>query len=97
MIIDTTAPHAHIGPAGVTIFSENLNIEGAVLVSGKLPFLGTVGLEGVVPASGVSAVKYGCGTGDIGIVNIPGPVTEVLLPAGGIAAPGCTGYNTIGL
>ncbi|KAJ8731000.1 hypothetical protein PYW08_002413 [Mythimna loreyi] len=96
LIIDTKAPHAHIGPAGVTIFSDNLIIEGAVLVSGKLPFHGTVGLEGVVPSSGSSVVNYGCGTADIGIVDIPySSVTEVVIPAGGIGASGCTGYEMV--
>ena len=97
LILDTSAPHAYIGPAGVTIFSDNLIIEGAVLVSGRLPFFGTVGLEGTVPTSGKSAVSYGCGNGDIGIVEIAGPVTEVILPAGSIGTPGCAGQNTIGL
>ncbi|XP_026732595.1 chorion class B protein Ld34-like [Trichoplusia ni] len=58
LIIDTTAPHAHIGPAGVSIFSDNLIIEGPVLVSGKLPFLGTVGLEGILQSVGKGSVSY---------------------------------------
>lgn len=98
LFLDTSAPHAYIGPAGVTIFSDDLIIEGAVIVSGHLPFVGTVGLEGIVPATGKSAVSYGCGNGDISIVEIPGTVTEVIVPAGGlVGASGCAGQNSIGL
>ncbi|KAJ8721702.1 hypothetical protein PYW07_002477 [Mythimna separata] len=97
LIMDTTAPHAHIGPAGVMIFSDDLIIEGAVLVSGSLPFSGTVGLEGVVPSSGSGTVNYGCGTREIGIVEIPNSsVTEVVIPAGDIGSSGCSKCNTLG-
>ncbi|XP_075974174.1 chorion class CB protein M5H4-like [Anticarsia gemmatalis] len=65
LIVDTSAPE----PSGVSIFSDNLYIEGNVLVTGSLPFLGTVALEGIVPALGNSAVAYECGTGDIGMVS----------------------------
>lgn len=67
LIIDTSAPE----PSGVTIFSEDIIIDGTVLVSGKLPFIGAVALEGIVPATGSSAVTYECGTGNIGIADPP--------------------------
>ncbi|CAB3223968.1 unnamed protein product [Arctia plantaginis] len=75
IIIDTSAPE----PSGVSIFSEDVIIEGTVLVTGNLPFLGTVALEGVVPATGSSAVAYECGTGNIGIADTP-PVPVSVIP-----------------
>ncbi|CAH1646831.1 unnamed protein product [Spodoptera littoralis] len=70
LIIDTSAPYSAIGPAGVAIFSDNLLIDGVVLVTGRLPFQGTVGLEGVVPTSGIGAVNYNSGTSNIGFLGL---------------------------
>ncbi|PZC85066.1 hypothetical protein B5X24_HaOG202830 [Helicoverpa armigera] len=99
LMVDTSAPYAPIGPAGVSIFSDDLIIEGTVFVTGKLPFLGTVGLEGVLPTTGTGSVNYECGAGDIGIVNdgITGSVTEVFFPVDGAGVTrGNAGCNTIG-
>ncbi|XP_047541664.1 chorion class CB protein PC404-like [Vanessa atalanta] len=66
-------------PRGVSVLSENA-IEGPLAVAGALPFLGTVGLEGVLPTAGFGAVNYGCGNGAVGIV------AEDIAPVG-IASP----------
>ncbi|XP_064075502.1 chorion class CB protein PC404-like isoform X2 [Vanessa tameamea] len=66
-------------PRGVSVLSENA-IEGVLAVTGALPFLGTVGLEGVLPTAGFGAVNYGCGNGAVGIV------AEDIAPVG-IASP----------
>ncbi|XP_026490599.1 chorion class B protein PC10-like [Vanessa tameamea] len=58
-----------IPPSGVTVESDNMLIEGPLAVSGQLPFLGVVALEGPLPAAGAGAVAYGCGNGNVGIVN----------------------------
>ncbi|XP_050359107.1 chorion class B protein PC10-like isoform X2 [Nymphalis io] len=71
-----------IPPNGVSVLSENA-IEGALAVTGALPFLGTVALEGALPTAGAGAVNYGCGNGAVAIL-------EELAPAG-IAGP--LGYS----
>ncbi|XP_050359090.1 chorion class B protein PC10-like [Nymphalis io] len=58
-----------IPPSGVSVESDNMLIEGPLAVSGQLPFLGVVALEGPLPAAGAGAVAYGCGNGNVGIVN----------------------------
>uniref|UniRef100_A0A2A4JL74 Uncharacterized protein n=1 Tax=Heliothis virescens TaxID=7102 RepID=A0A2A4JL74_HELVI len=95
LMVDTSAPYAPIGPAGVSIFSDDLIIEGNVFVTGKLPFLGTVSLEGVLPTTGTGSVNYECGSGAIGVVNdgITGSVTEVFFPVDGSGFSRC---NTVG-
>ncbi|XP_041982378.1 chorion class B protein PC10-like [Aricia agestis] len=55
-----------ISPVGVSVASENA-IEGALAVTGALPFLGTVGLEGVLPTTGAGNVAYNCGNGAVAI------------------------------
>ncbi|XP_035434216.2 chorion class B protein PC10-like [Spodoptera frugiperda] len=98
LIIDTSAPYAAIGPAGVSIFSDNLLIDGVVLVTGRLPFQGTVGLEGVVPTSGIGAVNYSSGASNIGFVEsapnqVPGVIPNgVGLPGG---YPGMLGFGRL--
>ncbi|XP_050359113.1 chorion class B protein PC10-like [Nymphalis io] len=68
-----------IPPSGVSVLSENA-IEGALAVTGALPFLGTVALEGALPTAGAGAVNYACGSGVVTIV------AEDIAPAG-IAGP----------
>ncbi|XP_064075507.1 chorion class B protein PC10-like isoform X2 [Vanessa tameamea] len=75
-----------IPPNGVSVLSENA-IEGALAVAGALPFLGTVGLEGVLPTAGAGAVNYGCGNGAVAIL-------EEIAPAG-IAGPVGYGFGAI--
>lgn len=58
-----------LSPNGVFLRSENLVIEGPLAVNGQLPFLGTIALEGALPALGNGAVMYGCGDGNVGILN----------------------------
>ncbi|CAK1593172.1 unnamed protein product [Parnassius mnemosyne] len=57
-----------IPPVGVSVLSEN-EIAGILAVGGELPFLGTVGLEGVFPTAGAGVVSYGCGNGAVGIIS----------------------------
>ncbi|CAG4957775.1 unnamed protein product [Parnassius apollo] len=57
-----------IPPVGVSVLSEN-EIGGILTAVGELPFLGTVGLEGVLPTAGAGAVSYGCGNGAVGIIS----------------------------
>ncbi|XP_045457501.1 chorion class B protein M3A5-like, partial [Melitaea cinxia] len=80
-------------PAGVSVLSENA-IEGPLAVTGALPFLGTVALEGAVPTAGSGAINYGCGNGAVAIL------AEDLAPAGiagplgyGIGARGAEGFG----
>lgn len=56
-------------PTGVSLTSENLLIEGPLAVNGQLPFLGTISLEGSLPATGNGAVAYGGGNGNVAIMN----------------------------
>lgn len=58
-----------VSPLGVTVLAENLGIEGPLNVGGNLPFLGTVGIEGIMPGAGAGTVSYGCGSGSVGIVS----------------------------
>ncbi|VVC91445.1 unnamed protein product [Leptidea sinapis] len=58
-----------ISPNGVKVQSDNMAIEGPLAISGQLPFLGVVGLEGPLPAAGQGAVAYGVGNGNIGMVS----------------------------
>ncbi|XP_046974717.1 chorion class B protein M3A5-like [Vanessa cardui] len=68
-----------IAATGVSVLSEN-SIEGALTVTGVLPFLGTVALEGALPTAGAGTVSYGCGNGEVAIV------AEDIAPIG-IGAP----------
>lgn len=52
----------------MSIYSDNLFIEGPVVVAGRMPFTGTVAVEGAFPTAGAGAVTYGCGEGGVGIV-----------------------------
>ncbi|CAG9573422.1 unnamed protein product [Danaus chrysippus] len=58
-----------IPASGVTVETDDMLIEGPLAVSGQLPFLGVVALEGPLVAAGSGSVAYGCGNGDIGIVT----------------------------
>ncbi|CAH2083973.1 unnamed protein product [Euphydryas editha] len=62
-------------PRGVSVLSENA-IEGPLAVTGALPFLATVALEGALPTAGAGAVNYGCGNGAVAILaeDIAGPI-----------------------
>lgn len=83
-----------IPPAGLSVLSENM-YEGALTVGGNLPFLGTVGLEGVLPTAGAGAVSYGCGAG-CGIAVEEGPIATGIAPSVGFG-PGFAGYGAPGL
>ncbi|XP_068622198.1 uncharacterized protein [Battus philenor] len=74
-----------VPPHGISVMSDNA-FEGILVVGGELPFLGTVGLEGASPTSGVGTISYGCGNGNVGMMS-----EEVLPMAGGLGWP--TGMN----
>ncbi|CAH2056307.1 unnamed protein product, partial [Iphiclides podalirius] len=57
-----------ISPYGVSVVSENA-IEGILAVGGELPFLGTVALEGALPTAGAGTISYGCGNGNVGMMD----------------------------
>ncbi|CAH2084042.1 unnamed protein product [Euphydryas editha] len=57
-----------ISVTGVALTSENA-YEGALSVSGALPFLGAVALEGPLPTAGMGGVTYSCGNGNVAILN----------------------------
>ncbi|XP_047541469.1 chorion class B protein PC10-like isoform X1 [Vanessa atalanta] len=79
-------------PTGVTVLSENF-IEGPLAVAGALPFLGTVGLEGILPTAGAGVVSYGCGNGEVAI--LAEDVAPLGLGYGGLGYAGL-GYDGIG-
>ncbi|XP_050359101.1 chorion class B protein PC10-like [Nymphalis io] len=94
-----------IAPTGVTVTSENA-YEGPLAVSGVLPFLGAVALEGALPTLGAGTINYGCGNGNVGMLNEDfgynalGPLAYngfagPLAYEAGLAGPGF-GYNGIG-
>ncbi|XP_046974700.1 chorion class B protein PC10-like [Vanessa cardui] len=70
-----------IAVTGVAITSENA-YEGPLAVSGALPFLGAVALEGPLATAGVGAVNYGCGNGNVAILN-----EDISLGYNGLGAP----------
>ncbi|XP_037295704.1 chorion class B protein PC10 isoform X2 [Manduca sexta] len=81
----TVTSSSPIAPTGLTVTSEN-TIEGPLLVAGQLPFLGTVAVDGAYATTGMGSVTYGCGDGNIGMVNEGIPAT----PSAPVMAPG---YN----
>ncbi|XP_053621322.1 chorion class B protein PC401-like [Plodia interpunctella] len=78
-----------IAPSTITVVSDNV-IEGVVFVSGQLPFLSAVGIEGAIASGGAGAASCGCGTGNVGIVseNAAGGLGAL----GGLAGLGGLGY-----
>ncbi|XP_050358735.1 chorion class CB protein M5H4-like [Nymphalis io] len=83
-----------IGVNGILIETENMVIEGPLSVNGQLPFLGTVALEGTLPAAGTGAVSYGCGDGNIAILNEEYPSIAPPAPKGyGCNAVPSYGYS----
>ncbi|CAK1593179.1 unnamed protein product [Parnassius mnemosyne] len=95
-VVSSASP---VSPYGVSVISENA-IEGILAARGELPFLGTVGLEGVLPNTGVGAVSYGCGNGNVGIVseNTSPNAAALGWPTNGLnygpVAPNGFGYGT---
>ncbi|RVE40625.1 hypothetical protein evm_014726 [Chilo suppressalis] len=65
LVVTTISP---IGPSGLAVASENV-IEGALLVSGSLPFLSAVSFEGALPTAGSGVATCGCGNGAVGIIS----------------------------
>ncbi|CAG4957835.1 unnamed protein product [Parnassius apollo] len=90
-----------VAPHGLSVFSENLVAEGPLVVTGELPFLSSVSVEGQLQATGQGAVSYGCGNGNVGITNEgtgpSGPVGS--MPYGGPMGQGFGlngyGYNNL--
>ncbi|XP_031770338.2 putative uncharacterized protein DDB_G0286901 [Galleria mellonella] len=64
--VTSTSPSV---PTGLSVYSDNLIIEGPVTVTGTLPFLSTVALEGSVPTNGYGIASCACGDGNVGIAN----------------------------
>ncbi|CAH2056315.1 unnamed protein product, partial [Iphiclides podalirius] len=95
-------------PHGLSVLSDNMVVEGPLTVAGQLPFLGSVALEGPLAATGQGAVSYGCGNGNVGIVNeSAGPMGPTGgMPYGGLPmgpgyggfpmGPNGIGFNSIG-
>lgn len=79
-----------ITPSGISIRSEN-NIEGALLVTGQLPILAAVAVDGKLPTSGSVGTTYGCGNGNVGIDSIGGNYGGANLGSGAKAAGGFVG------
>ncbi|CAH2056291.1 unnamed protein product, partial [Iphiclides podalirius] len=92
-----TSSASPIPPVGVSVLSEN-EIGGILAVGGELPFLGTVGLEGVVPTAGAGVVSYGCGNGAVGMVSeeIAGPTWGYPAAAGLAYGPGLASGLALG-
>lgn len=83
-----------IAPKGVTVATDNMAIEGPLAISGQLPFLGVVSLDGPLPAAGEGAVAYGCGNGNVAIVS---EGVEAVVPSYPNIPPGylnAAGYPT---
>lgn len=80
----TVTSSSPIAPTGLTVNSENA-IEGSLIVSGQLPFLGSVAMDGSFPTTGGGMVSYGCGDGNIGMVNegLSSPISQTLAPTMG--------------
>ncbi|XP_047541576.1 chorion class B protein PC10-like [Vanessa atalanta] len=77
-----------IAPSGVAMTSDNA-YEGALAVSGAVPFLGAVAMEGALPTAGAGTINYSCGNGNVAMI------TEDVTPAGYNAFPGPYGYGPI--
>ncbi|XP_045457507.1 chorion class B protein PC10-like [Melitaea cinxia] len=60
---------SNIPVSGVKVETDSMVIEGPLAITGQLPFLGAVALEGPVPAAGGGTVAYSCGNGNVGIAN----------------------------
>ncbi|CAK1548914.1 unnamed protein product [Leptosia nina] len=95
----TVQSSSPIVPNGVSILSENMVIEGPLAVNGQMPFLGTIGLEGALPAAGAGVVSYGCGNGNVGITNEGYNMAGAygLAPKMANLAPAMTGLNMAGI
>ncbi|CAH2084051.1 unnamed protein product [Euphydryas editha] len=91
-----------ISPNGLSVQSENA-IEGNLVVTGALPFLGAVALEGVLPTAGTGAVNYGCGNGEVAILAEDNPSAAIVSSRNGAfgygfgsrVAADTIGYSTI--
>ncbi|CAH2249548.1 chorion class B protein M2807-like [Pararge aegeria] len=83
--------YSSVGPTGLNVQSDNLAVEGPLAVTGKLPFLGVVTVEGPLPAVGQGSVAYECGNGNVGIVS-EGAVGDGLGVSAGLTG---LGYNGI--
>ncbi|XP_026332422.1 chorion class CB protein M5H4-like [Hyposmocoma kahamanoa] len=79
-----------ISPSGISIISEN-NIEGALVVTGQLPILAAVAVDGKLPTSGSVGTTYSCGNGNVGIDNIGGNYGGANLASAPMVASGSSG------
>ncbi|XP_032525508.2 chorion class CB protein M5H4-like [Danaus plexippus] len=83
--------YSPIAPTGVSMNSENM-YEGPLAVSGAVPFLGAVALEGNLPTGGAGAVAYGCGNGNVAMLSEDYAGASF---GAGLAGP-AYGYNGLG-
>lgn len=93
LIVTSSSP---LPARGMTIQSDDLVAEGPLAVTGDLPFLGVVKLEGPLPATGQGAVSYGFRNGNVGITgeNLNGtPAPFAGLPAAGVNVINAPGYG----
>ncbi|XP_045782614.1 chorion class B protein Ld34-like [Maniola jurtina] len=57
-----------IAVTGVSMSSDNV-YEGPLAVSGAVPFLAAVALEGTLPTAGAGAITYSCGNGNVAMLS----------------------------
>ncbi|KAI8441366.1 hypothetical protein MSG28_014983 [Choristoneura fumiferana] len=65
LIVTSVGP---IAPAGIAVATD-LALAGDLGLSGTLPFLSAVAFDGQFPTAGSAAVSYGCGNGNIAIIQ----------------------------
>ncbi|XP_023946103.2 chorion class CB protein PC404-like [Bicyclus anynana] len=73
---------------GVTVETDKMVIEGPLAVTGQLPFLGAVSLEGPLPACGTGTVAYECTSPQVGMVS---EIEQAPIPAYPGPLPGYPG------
>ncbi|CAD0206765.1 unnamed protein product [Chrysodeixis includens] len=83
-----------LAPVGISVMSEN-GYEGVLSVAGELPFVGTTGVDGLLPTAGSGAINHNCGNGmnamsALSATSTPASVASAGAPA--FAAPGLA-YN----
>ncbi|XP_052742975.1 chorion class B protein ERB4-like [Bicyclus anynana] len=65
----TVISSSRVPSSGLKVHSDNLAVDGPLAVTGQMPFLGIVSLNGAVPADGIGTVLYECGNGRVGITE----------------------------
>ncbi|XP_075988040.1 chorion class CB protein M5H4-like [Anticarsia gemmatalis] len=91
----TVTSASAIAPTGISVVSENA-YEGILTVAGEVPFIGTTGMEGVLPTAGSGAVSHACGNGINAMAAettafAPGYAAAAYAPAAGLVPFGAAG------